>query len=179
MRGRGRVHKTERWHAVLSLVRGEIPNGSYWVESQMPANDSIRSEPYLAYPGDNTFKKMSLGDSNRNAFEKQNHRGTRQTACRLDFGKQFIGYRLCRRPLKKSTGDDFWRPWLIWAAACKPFAACGWHWAHQGSQSRLFGAPVRAAAPMSRPGGGGGGSRSNLLWTPVAACGGLWRPVAD
>ena len=88
MRGRGRVHKTERWHAVLSLVRGEIPNGSYWVESQMPANDSIRSEPYLAYPGDNTFKKTSLGDSNRNAFEKQNHRGTRQTACRLDFGKQ-------------------------------------------------------------------------------------------
>ena len=28
----------------------------------------------------------------------------------------FIGYRLCRRPLKKSAGDDFWRPWLTWAA---------------------------------------------------------------
>ena len=33
-------------------------------------------------------------------------------------GIQFIGYRLCRRPLKKSAGDDFWRPWLTWAAPC-------------------------------------------------------------
>ena len=39
----------------------------------------------------------------------------------------FIGYCLCRRPLKKSAGDDFWRPWLTWGAPCKAFVAVGVH----------------------------------------------------
>ena len=76
---------------------------------------------------------------------------------------RFIGYRLCRRPFKKSAGDDFWRPWLTWAAPWVPFVAFGMYWAQQGRQSRLFGTPVQAGAPISRPGGGGGGSGSNLL----------------
>ena len=54
----------------------------------------------------------------------------------------YIGYRLCRRPLTKWAGDDFGRPWLTWGAPCLPFVAFGMHWAHQGSQSRLFGIPV-------------------------------------
>ena len=69
----------------------------------------------------------------------------------------FIGYRLCRRPLKKSAGDDFWRPWLSWDAPCKPFETFGMHWGQQGSQSELFGTPVQVGAPIPRPGGGGGG----------------------
>ena len=69
----------------------------------------------------------------------------------------FIGYRRCRRPLKKLAGDDFWRPWLTWGAPCKAFMAFGMHWARQGSQSRLVGTPVQVGAPISRPGWGGGG----------------------
>ena len=45
--------------------------------------------------------------------------------------------------------------------------------------NELFGTPVGAAAPVSGPGLGGGGSGSDLLWQPVAGCGGLWRAVAD
>ena len=85
----------------------------------------------------------------------------------------FIGYRLCRRPFKKSAGDDFWRPWLTWAAPCKPVAAFGVHWAHQGKQSRLFGTPAQAAAPISRPGEAGGTRGRAGPWQPVAGCGRL------
>ena len=45
----------------------------------------------------------------------------------------------------------------------------GVHWARQGSQSRLFGTPVQAGAPISRPVEVDGGSGSNVLWRPVAA----------
>ena len=41
--------------------------------------------------------------------------------------------------------------------------------------NELFGTPVGAAAPVSGPGRGGGVSGSDLLWTPVAGCGPLWR----
>ena len=84
----------------------------------------------------------------------------------------FIGYRLCRRPVKKSAGSDFWMAWPSWDAPCKPFETFGMHWADQGSQSRLFDTPVGAAAPVSGPGRGGGGLE---LRQPVAACGALWR----
>ena len=87
----------------------------------------------------------------------------------------FIGYRLCRRPLKKSAGDDFWSPWLTWAAPCKPFAAYEVHWTQQGSQSRLFGTPVQAGAAISRPGEAGGARGRASLWQPGAPCGSLWR----
>ena len=80
----------------------------------------------------------------------------------------FIGYRLCRRPLKKSAGDDFWMPWPSWDAPCKPFETFGMHWADQGSRSRLFDTPVGAAAPVSGPGRGGGGLE---VRRPVATCG--------
>jgi len=59
---------------------------------------------------------------------------------------RFIGYRLCRRPLKKSAGDDFWRSWLTWGGPCKALVAFGVHWGNQESQSWLFSTPVQAAA---------------------------------
>ena len=52
---------------------------------------------------------------------------------------------------------SFWRLWLTWHAPCKPFRAFGMHWADQGSQSKLFGIPVWAGAPISGPGWAGGG----------------------
>ena len=75
----------------------------------------------------------------------------------------------------------FWGPLLEALAdpgrSLQGLSGFGVHWARQGSQSRLFGTPVQAGAPISRPGGGGGGSRSNVVWQPVAACGGKVSPL--
>ena len=85
-------------------------------------------------------------------------------------------------------GTNFWWGWIAelgWGRLLDALAdlecslqglvAFGVHWAHQGSQRRLIGTLVQRGAPISRPGVGGGDSGSNLLWQPVAPCGGLWQ----
>ena len=74
------------------------------------------------------------------------------------------------------SGHDFWRPWRTRGASCKALLI-GRTLGCKGSKSRLFGTPVQAGAPISRPGGGGGSSGSHLLRAPVDPCGGLVTPL--
>ena len=82
----------------------------------------------------------------------------------------FIGYRLCRRPLKKSAADDFWRPWLSWAAPGLSRAA----------KVGYLGLPCRREHRFQGQGeveGAQGLTSCGSLWRPVAACGGKVSPL--